>query len=109
MGERRQVLLRSHPGPNLFSGISLSIERPFQLGDQILLESGVEGEVIELNWRATHVTDQRGVPGDVHSSHFRHFAGMERRTTQTDSYSATGTRESPQPFDGRVPTPPCRF
>ncbi len=40
---------------DLFSGISLSIERPFQLGDQILLEGGVEGEVIELNWRATHV------------------------------------------------------
>jgi small-conductance mechanosensitive channel/CRP-like cAMP-binding protein len=40
---------------DLFSGISLSIERPFQLGDQILLEGGVEGEVIELNWRATHI------------------------------------------------------
>jgi small-conductance mechanosensitive channel len=40
---------------DLFSGISLSIERPFQLGDQILLEGGVEGEVIELNWRATHL------------------------------------------------------
>jgi CRP-like cAMP-binding protein len=33
----------------------LSIERPFQLGDQVLLEGGVEGEVIELNWRATHL------------------------------------------------------
>jgi small-conductance mechanosensitive channel len=40
---------------DLFSGISLSIERPFKLGDQILLEGGVEGEVTELNWRATHV------------------------------------------------------
>lgn len=40
---------------DLFSGISLSIERPFQLGDQLLLEGGVEGEVIELNWRATHL------------------------------------------------------
>jgi small-conductance mechanosensitive channel len=40
---------------DLFSGISLSIERPFQLGDEILLEGGVEGEVVELNWRATHV------------------------------------------------------
>jgi small-conductance mechanosensitive channel len=40
---------------DLFSGISLSIEKPFQLGDQILLDGGVEGEVIELNWRATHI------------------------------------------------------
>jgi small-conductance mechanosensitive channel/CRP-like cAMP-binding protein len=40
---------------DLFSGISLSIEKPFKLGDQILLEGGVEGQVIELNWRATHL------------------------------------------------------
>ena len=40
---------------DLFSGISLSIEKPFKLGDQILLEGGVEGEVIKLNWRATHI------------------------------------------------------
>ena len=47
---------------DLFSGISLSIEKPFRLGDQILLEGGVEGEVIELNWRATHV---RNAANDV--------------------------------------------
>ena len=40
---------------DLFSGISLSIEKPFKLGDQVLLEGGVEGQVIELNWRATHL------------------------------------------------------
>src|SRR5439155_18379878 len=37
------------------SSVASRIEKPFQLGDQILLEGGVEGEVIELNWRATHI------------------------------------------------------
>jgi small-conductance mechanosensitive channel/CRP-like cAMP-binding protein len=40
---------------DLFSGISMSIESPFRLGDEILLEGGVEGEVVEMNWRATHI------------------------------------------------------
>jgi small-conductance mechanosensitive channel/CRP-like cAMP-binding protein len=40
---------------DLFSGISLSIEKPFYLGDEILLDGGVEGEVVQMNWRATHI------------------------------------------------------
>ena len=40
---------------DVFSGISLSIEKPYRLGDEILLEGGAEGEVIEMNWRATHL------------------------------------------------------
>ena len=40
---------------DVFSGISLNIERSFQIGDQILLEGGAEGQVIEMNWRSTHL------------------------------------------------------
>src|SRR6202043_2172157 len=40
---------------DVFSGISLSIEKPYRVGDEILLEGGAEGEVIEMNWRATHL------------------------------------------------------
>jgi small-conductance mechanosensitive channel/CRP-like cAMP-binding protein len=40
---------------DVFSGISLNIERPFQIGDEILLEGGAEGKVIEVNWRSTHL------------------------------------------------------
>jgi small-conductance mechanosensitive channel len=40
---------------DLFSGISLNIERPFQIGDEILLEGGAEGQVTEMNWRSTHL------------------------------------------------------
>ena len=40
---------------DLFSGISLTIEKPYQLGDQILLEGGIEGQVVQVNWRSTHL------------------------------------------------------
>ena len=40
---------------DVFSGLSLSIEKPYRIGDQILLEGGAEGEVIEMNWRSTHL------------------------------------------------------
>jgi small-conductance mechanosensitive channel/CRP-like cAMP-binding protein len=40
---------------DVFSGISLDIEKPFRIGDAILLEGGAEGEVVEMNWRSTHL------------------------------------------------------
>jgi small-conductance mechanosensitive channel len=40
---------------DVFSGISLTIEKPYRLGDEILLEGGIEGEVIQVNWRSTHL------------------------------------------------------
>jgi small-conductance mechanosensitive channel len=40
---------------DVFSGISLNIEKPFRIGDEILLEGGAEGEVVEMNWRSTHL------------------------------------------------------
>src|SRR6266403_3466040 len=40
---------------DVFSGISLTIEKPYRLGDEILLEGGIEGEVIQVNWRFTHL------------------------------------------------------
>ncbi len=41
---------------NLFSGISIQIDRPFRLGDWIEVRSGadkVSGQVMELTWRST--------------------------------------------------------
>ena len=40
---------------DLFSGIALSIERPFRVGDWIALSDGTEGKIIDLNWRATRL------------------------------------------------------
>lgn len=47
---------------DLFSGISLTIEKPYELGDEILLEGGIEGQVIQVNWRATRL---RNAANDV--------------------------------------------
>lgn len=38
---------------DLFSGLAINIERPFQPGDWITVSGGAEGMVIEINWRAT--------------------------------------------------------
>lgn len=40
---------------DLVSGVAISIERPFRMGDWIELDDGTLGEVVDINWRATHV------------------------------------------------------
>jgi len=40
---------------DVFSGLSLSIAKPYRIGDEINLDGGAEGEVIEINWRSTHL------------------------------------------------------
>lgn len=40
---------------DVFSGIALSLGRPYVLGDWILLSDGTEGRVVESTWRSTHV------------------------------------------------------
>ena len=54
---------------DVFSGLSLSVEKPYDVGDAILLEGGVEGEVIQINWRSTHLRNpQNDVVIIPHSS-----------------------------------------
>jgi small-conductance mechanosensitive channel len=40
---------------DVFSGIALTIGRPYSLGDWILLADGTEGRVIASTWRSTHI------------------------------------------------------
>jgi small-conductance mechanosensitive channel/CRP-like cAMP-binding protein len=40
---------------DVFSGIVLNIERPYGLGDWVIVDDTVQGTVIETNWRATHI------------------------------------------------------
>src|SRR3954471_23898636 len=44
---------------DLFSGIVLSVSRPYRPGDWISIDGGTDGRVIEMNWRATHVLTAR--------------------------------------------------
>jgi small-conductance mechanosensitive channel len=44
---------------DVFSGLVLSFSQPYRPGDWINIEGGLDGRVIELNWRATHVLTGR--------------------------------------------------
>jgi small-conductance mechanosensitive channel/CRP-like cAMP-binding protein len=54
---------------DLFSGIAIGIDRPFHVGDFISIEGGIEGRVIETNWRSTRIStatnDVATVPNSV--------------------------------------------
>jgi small-conductance mechanosensitive channel len=40
---------------DIFSGLALSMESPFRIGDWIETENGVSGKVVEMTWRATRI------------------------------------------------------
>ncbi len=44
---------------DVFSGLVLSLSRPYRPGDSISIEGGTEGEIVEMNWRATHILTAR--------------------------------------------------
>ncbi|MFP4644075.1 MAG: cyclic nucleotide-binding domain-containing protein [Spirochaetales bacterium] len=40
---------------DLFAGIALTFDRPFDMGDWIQISDGTEGEVLQVNWKSTLV------------------------------------------------------
>jgi len=40
---------------DVFSGIAVDIEAPFQVGDRISLGNNTEGQVVEMNWRSIRI------------------------------------------------------
>ncbi|MBM2714797.1 mechanosensitive ion channel family protein [Mesorhizobium caraganae] len=40
---------------DVFSGIALTLGRPYTLGDWIMLSDGTEGRIVETTWRSTHL------------------------------------------------------
>jgi len=46
---------------DLFSGIAITLERPFHMGDWIEISGGVVGKVLNLSWRATGMLLESGV------------------------------------------------
>ena len=53
-------LALQEPLGNLFSGIMLLMERPFEVGDEIEV-GGTTGVVQEINWRSVHVLSPGGI------------------------------------------------
>lgn len=53
---------------DLFAGLVINTTQPYQPGDWIVIDD-VEGTVVEMNWRATHVLNGRGnivvIPNNV--------------------------------------------
>ncbi len=45
---------------DLFSGIAIGIDRPFRALDTISVDDGVEGTVIDLDWRSTRIETASG-------------------------------------------------
>ncbi|MGO7367583.1 mechanosensitive ion channel family protein [Rhizobium ruizarguesonis] len=40
---------------DVFSGVALNLGKPYRIGDWIVLDDGIQGRVVETNWRATHL------------------------------------------------------
>jgi small-conductance mechanosensitive channel len=40
---------------DVFSGLAINVERPFGAGDWITMNDTVEGQIIEIDWRATRI------------------------------------------------------
>jgi small-conductance mechanosensitive channel/CRP-like cAMP-binding protein len=40
---------------DVFSGVVLNVAKPYRPGDWIIMEGGIEGRVVETNWRATQL------------------------------------------------------
>ncbi|BCS35119.1 membrane protein [Luteitalea sp. TBR-22] len=53
-------LALQEPLGNLFSGLMLLMERPFEVGDTVEV-AGASGQVKEVNWRSAHIKSARGV------------------------------------------------
>ena len=54
---------------DLFSGVALGLDRPFKTGDMVWIEGGIEGRIVETNWRSTRLAtttdDVATVPNSV--------------------------------------------
>ena len=54
---------------DVFSGLSINIDRAFAAGDWIAVPNGIEGQIIEVNWRTTRIrtctNDMVVVPNSV--------------------------------------------
>ena len=44
---------------NLFAGLAIQLERPFQVGDIISVGNDIFGRIVQIGWRATRVENKR--------------------------------------------------
>jgi small-conductance mechanosensitive channel/CRP-like cAMP-binding protein len=44
---------------NLFAGLAIQLERPFQVGDHIAVGNDIAGRIVQIGWRATRLENKR--------------------------------------------------
>jgi small-conductance mechanosensitive channel/CRP-like cAMP-binding protein len=53
---------------DVFSGIAVGLEKPYVVGDFLWVEGGIEGRVIQVNWRATQIGTADGNVASIPNS-----------------------------------------
>ena len=75
---------------DVFSGLAVGLERSYKPGDVIWVEGGIEGQVIQINWRSTQIATINDsiavVPNSVIAK-----SRLENRTAPTPTRSVTVT------------------
>ena len=99
---------------DIFSGLALSVERPFVVGDWLEIGSGMAGKIIEANWRAVRLVTIEGravvVPNSfLANNNFVNVSAPQRyfrlRREICVDYSVPGERVLPILHAAMVATP----
>jgi small-conductance mechanosensitive channel/CRP-like cAMP-binding protein len=40
---------------DVFAGMAVGVEAPFSVGDRVQIDDKIEGQVVQMNWRSTHI------------------------------------------------------
>jgi small-conductance mechanosensitive channel/CRP-like cAMP-binding protein len=103
---------------DIFSGLALSVERPFVVGDWLEISSGLAGKIIEANWRAVRLVTIEGravvVPNSVlANNNFVNVSAPQRyfrlRREICIDYSVPGERALPILHAAMIATPGVRI
>src|SRR5205807_1929913 len=103
---------------DIFSGLALSVERPFVVGDWLEISSGLAGKIIEANWRAVRLVTIEGravvVPNSVlANNNFVNVSAPQRyfrlRREICIDYSVPGERVLPILHAAMIATPGVRI
>ncbi len=90
---------------DLLSGVVLQFERPFSKGEWIRV-GDVEGEVVEVNWRATRLNTRQNlgvvIPNSVISKAEIHNLNMHTPSTAIDRFVGTEYKEPPNRVKGAI-------
>lgn len=83
----RRVALQSTLS-DVFSGIAVGLERRYKPGDLLWVEGGVEGQVLQINWRSTQISTLHSsiaiVPNSIMAK-----SRLENRSAPTPTRSVT--------------------